>query len=523
MIEYQKDLIKKNLEIIRGKKWYNQRFDGCINLIWMISEGEIRPEKRKMKGGNFSSHFGIFRENTVDWYIDMEDIERVTALFLKKAKNGKNIGKKIISQWRKDEKEFLNYCRKIDKSRLEKMSLKELGSLYSRFTEVYRRAISSSSLIDGFALGTDEIAQKKINDLLDKKGVHQGRGIIFSKLTAPVHQSFINEAELSLIRLAIEIKKDKKLEKLFTDEIAKIKNKLALFHTFKKHLEIHAQKYFWSKNNYYDNNILDINYFIKELKMLVSGSVNLERELFRIKKTPFLNKSEKKKIIAQLKPDNFLLNLLEISEDFTHWQDERKKMTFHFTHYASILLEIIGQRTKYSLDGMKYLPSREVMDLLQGKNTFSAEDLEKRKKLSLIYQKNNFYEIYFGPEAGKAIKRIFANDKKQGEINDFRGLSAAMGKARGRVKIVKSVKEVGKVKKGDMLVAVMTRPDYIVGIKNAGALVTDEGGITCHAAIVARELGIPCIIGTKIATQVLKDGDLVEVDASHGWVRKIKD
>jgi len=141
----------------------------------------------------------------------------------------------------------------------------------------------------------------------------------------------------------------------------------------------------------------------------------------------------------------------------------------------------------------------------------------------LIYQKNNLYEIYSGPEAEKAIKRIFAKGKRQGEINDFRGLSAASGKARGRVKIVKSVKEVGKVEKGDILVAVMTRPDYIVGIKNASALVTDEGGITCHAAIVARELGIPCIIGTKIATQVLKDGDLVEVNANHGWVRKIKD
>ena len=68
----------------------------------------------------------------------------------------------------------------------------------------------------------------------------------------------------------------------------------------------------------------------------------------------------------------------------------------------------------------------------------------------------------------------------------------------------------------------MTRPDYIAGMKKAAAIVTNEGGITCHAAIVSRELGIPCIIGTKIATQVFKDGDLVEVNANHGWVRKIK-
>ena len=59
-------------------------------------------------------------------------------------------------------------------------------------------------------------------------------------------------------------------------------------------------------------------------------------------------------------------------------------------------------------------------------------------------------------------------------------------------------------------------------MKKASAIVTDEGGVTCHAAIVSRELKIPCIIGTKIATKVLKDGQLVEVNANHGWVKIIK-
>ncbi len=68
----------------------------------------------------------------------------------------------------------------------------------------------------------------------------------------------------------------------------------------------------------------------------------------------------------------------------------------------------------------------------------------------------------------------------------------------------------------------MTRPDYIAGIKKAAAIITDEGGVTCHAAIVSRELGIPCIIGTKIATKVLKDGDQVDVNANHGIIKIIK-
>lgn len=75
---------------------------------------------------------------------------------------------------------------------------------------------------------------------------------------------------------------------------------------------------------------------------------------------------------------------------------------------------------------------------------------------------------------------------------------------------------------GEILVTGMTRPEYVPLMKKAAAIVTDEGGITCHAAIVSRELKKPCIIGTKIATQVLNDGDLVEVDAERGVVRVLE-
>ena len=73
-----------------------------------------------------------------------------------------------------------------------------------------------------------------------------------------------------------------------------------------------------------------------------------------------------------------------------------------------------------------------------------------------------------------------------------------------------------------MLVAVVTHPDYVPAMQRAVAIVTDEGGITSHAAIVSRELGLPCIVGTEHATKALKDGDFVEVDATSGFVRKLK-
>ena len=79
-----------------------------------------------------------------------------------------------------------------------------------------------------------------------------------------------------------------------------------------------------------------------------------------------------------------------------------------------------------------------------------------------------------------------------------------------------------KMNKGDILVAVQTMPQLLPAMKKAAAFVTDIGGLVCHAAIVARELGTPCIIGTWNATKILKDGDLVEVDADEGVVKILK-
>lgn len=123
--------------------------------------------------------------------------------------------------------------------------------------------------------------------------------------------------------------------------------------------------------------------------------------------------------------------------------------------------------------------------------------------------------------------RAFLKQERQGfkskKAREFKGQIANAGKATGRVKIgTPYTFERLNLKKGDVLVTGMTTPESVIYIKKALAIITDEGGMLCHAAIISRELGIPCIIGTKIATQVLKDGDLVDVDANKGVVKIIK-
>ncbi|WNF38119.1 phosphoenolpyruvate synthase [Bacillaceae bacterium IKA-2] len=99
-----------------------------------------------------------------------------------------------------------------------------------------------------------------------------------------------------------------------------------------------------------------------------------------------------------------------------------------------------------------------------------------------------------------------------------RGLAASPGMVSGIVKKIKDISEIARVEIGDILVTEMTNPDMIPALKRAAAVVTDEGGRTCHAAIVSRELGIPCIVGSGTATQVLHDGMEITVDATRGVV-----
>jgi len=100
----------------------------------------------------------------------------------------------------------------------------------------------------------------------------------------------------------------------------------------------------------------------------------------------------------------------------------------------------------------------------------------------------------------------------------LKGLGASPGIASGRVKVIFSEKEISKVEEGDILVTTMTTPDMVPAMKRAAAIVTDEGGMTCHAAIVSRELGVPAVVGTKKATKVLKDGMVITVDGEKGII-----
>ena len=100
----------------------------------------------------------------------------------------------------------------------------------------------------------------------------------------------------------------------------------------------------------------------------------------------------------------------------------------------------------------------------------------------------------------------------------LKGLGASPGTGMGKVRLIRTPAEIKNMERGDILVTEMTTPDFVPGMKKAAAIVTDTGGMTSHAAIVSRELGVPCVVGCGNATTILKDGMEVSVDGSHGMI-----
>ncbi len=99
-----------------------------------------------------------------------------------------------------------------------------------------------------------------------------------------------------------------------------------------------------------------------------------------------------------------------------------------------------------------------------------------------------------------------------------KGMGASPGIIKGRVCIVLSEAEISKIRKGDILVTIMTNPLFLPAMVKANGIITDVGGILCHAAIVAREFALPCIVGTENATKILKDNTIIKMDGKTGYV-----
>ncbi len=170
---------------------------------------------------------------------------------------------------------------------------------------------------------------------------------------------------------------------------------------------------------------------------------------------------------------------------------------------ANFILSTVNDEFSLFLANKKSLPDKSILN-------------DRYKSTAILFDSSGM-KIFTGNKVNE-IEKIVNKKIQKGSI---KGNIAYPGKVKGRVRIVFDPQQVNNFKKGEILVSGMTRPEFLLLMKKASGFVTDGGGILCHAAITARELKKPCIIGTVTATKLLKDGDFVEVDANKGIVRKL--
>lgn len=222
----------------------------------------------------------------------------------------------------------------------------------------------------------------------------------------------------------------------------------------------------------------------------------------------------------------FMIPALPVNQKLKEMAFAARAKTQAFNETPEIIIEKFLEKRYPSLkkEKIRFILPREIWREQELNNSFLAK-LDKRNR-GFIFYKN---EVFTG-NLDKVLDKLgiiledresVVSGKTVVNKNELVGQIACRGQASGRVKIISSIKDLGKVKPGDILVAAMTMPKYLPAMKNAAAFVTDEGGLTSHAAIVSREMKKPCIVGTKIATKFFSDGEMVEVDANHGIIKKL--
>jgi phosphoenolpyruvate synthase/pyruvate phosphate dikinase len=270
------------------------------------------------------------------------------------------------------------------------------------------------------------------------------------------------------------------------------------------------KKYAWFNMYVWDGRPFTKEKYISRMKNFLSKKEEVKKEMGERNRKV----KEAKNIIRQVS-NSELRELLIITQDLIYLKTERMDI---FPICWCNILHLVGEickRIGISYENLLSLTFKEIIGCLQGEPV--PNDLEKRYPYAIVRLDDESF--YFYGDAYEETEKALEKDYSQ--LNELKGAKVTKGVVRGTAKILQTDRELHKLEKGDILISNMTNPNYNIAFEKVAGVVTDEGGVLCHSAIMAREFNLPCVVGTKIATRVFKDGDLVEVDADKGIVRKI--
>ncbi|MBN1385495.1 hypothetical protein JW968_00790 [Candidatus Woesearchaeota archaeon] len=356
------------------------------------------------------------------------------------------------------------------------------------------------------------------NYLLDylKSVAGDNAGEVFSVLCTPEGKTVVAEEEIAFLEMC---------KKIFSPESTKfLKDNPKIGH-FKesfpeefKLLEAHHAEYHWIPHDFLGA-LWGMEYFYEKLLTLASSSQKPEQFLAEIRKKDEQVEKKKRECIEKYIIDEKHQKLFKIAQGFLYTKPYRKERFTHSFYYIYKIYKEICRRYDYSLDQSRWMLPEERRELFLNNKMVDKMELEKRNMGCVMVSRNGKNSFEYGKQAKAYIIQIEQHEMP--DSDEIKGMCACPGIATGIVKLIFFPEDMSKMEQGNILVSPATNPDVVPAMKKAAAIITDAGGVTSHAAIVSRELNVPCIIGTKIATKVLKDEDLVEVDAVKGIVRKL--
>ncbi|MFA4834172.1 MAG: PEP-utilizing enzyme [Patescibacteria group bacterium] len=446
------------------------------------------------------------------WPEMMGIFQRERMTFIWEKRKMQNRAEIAIEKWLLNEKKFLDlkkeYRHLVKTGDELEIKIKKTLSKKNLFPDelskiaklVYDQLINfwtSTFVFELANFGSPEYLKKQLSGYLPKKKIDLALEI----LLAPEALSFHQQSELELLKLYVKSNSKKDLGK-----------KLKKF----------AAKWYWVNDSFRSGFFLNGKDFLKELKNL--NKPEAKKKIFEIKILPDNVLAKKMQFIKSSELPKKFLHIVRRLSFSIWWQDNRKTKIWQYNGLVRMINKVSSEKFNIPLSQLELYTAEEWLDLHKKGIKISPNILKIRDKFCVFEIGNGNFELLTGNKLQKIIQRA-VNSGKPGNKDIIQGTVVSKGgKAitRGKVKVILSPHQGSGFKKGGILVAPMTSPDFVPLMRKAAAIITDVGGLMSHAAIISRELNIPCIVGTKIATQVLKDGDLVEVDAERGVVRLIK-
>lgn len=445
-------------------------------------------------GKTFGMTFLAAKDGVISWYASESGMRGVAEKGLKMIKHDPDTAKKVRQKFESIVPEITALGDKLSGLDFSRLNNVELWKLVAEYLATYERTYLWS-----------EPLVLSLNDMLGPYLKEYLRGLTgndskttqyYNLLVSCPEKSFVKEEEDAFLRLALDIKSGK-----IKDRDIAVKK--------------HTDKYCWVPYDY-GAYVWDEKYFQTVLDKILQE--NKMEEQLQKSEDYFGGLAERQNaIIRELNIDKYHQALFDAMRQAGYLLDYKKQI-YTILHWKSEkFLREIAKRIGVAKEQMQYYLPEELRFALVNGEPLSADELQARWADSVTVWEGDKTWITAIGKSNEFVQQYLEVGGKEEKM--LGGVIASAGKYSGPVKIVHGANELDKVEKGDVLVASMTTPEYVPGMRKAGAIITDEGGVMCHAAIVSRELGIPCVVGTKNATKILKDGDIVEVNANHNSVR----